>query len=203
MQQRLHRQIEFIAELDRLKSVLRRNTLIDGSRRENTAEHSWHIGMLAIVLAEHANESVDILHVLKMLLIHDIVEIDAGDTFCYDDEAGRDKEEREQRAADRLFGMLPDDQARELRALWDEFEAADTPEAKFANALDRLQPVLLNSRSKGGTWKQYDVSVEQVIKRNRPIAAGSATLWERAETMIHDVMGEKGARDRNDIPGPR
>lgn len=193
MQQRLHRQIEFVAELDRLKSILRRNTLIDGSRRENTAEHSWHIGMFAIVLAEHADESVDILHVLKMLLIHDIVEIDAGDTFCYDDEAARDKEEREQKAADRLFGMLPDDQAREFRALWDEFEAATTAEAKFANALDRLQPVLLNSRSEGGTWKQYDVPTEQVIKRNRPIAAGSEILWERAEAMIYEAMGEKNA----------
>lgn len=190
MEQRLRQQVEFVAEIDRLKSILRRNTLSDGSRRENTAEHSWHISMLAIVLSEHTNEPVDVLHVVKMLLIHDIVEIDAGDTFCYDETAGMDKEEREQAAADRLFGMLPKDQAREFRALWDEFEAAETPEAKFANALDRFQPVLLNYRSGGGTWKEYNVTVEQIMQRNRPIARGSSVLWEHTEAMIHDAMGD-------------
>lgn len=193
---RLQRQIAFIAEIDKLKSVLRRNTLIDGSRRENTAEHSWHIGVLAFVLAEHADEPVDALRVVHMLLIHDIVEIDAGDTFCYDEEAGMDKEEREQAAADRLFGLLPDDQAKQFRALWDEFEAAETPEAKFAHALDRLQPVLLNSRSGGGTWKEYDVSFEQVMARNEPISRGSKTLWEAACEMIGQAFPRK--RDGND-----
>lgn len=196
MQQRLQQQIEFIAEIDRLKGILRRNTLIDGSRRENTAEHSWHISMLAIVLSEYANEPIDVLHVVKMLLIHDVVEIDAGDTFCYDDEAGMDKEEREQLAADRLFGMLPDDQAREFRALWDEFEAAETPEAKFANALDRVQPVLLNYRTGGGTWKEFNVTIEQIMKRNSPIARGSTVLWERAEAMIVDAMGDPAVKEK-------
>lgn len=194
-QQRLRLQIEFIAEIDRLKSILRRNTLIDGSRRENTAEHSWHISMLAIVLSEYANEPVDVLHVVKMLLIHDVVEIDAGDTFCYDETAGMDKEEREQVAADRLFVLLPDDQAREFRALWDEFEAAETPEAKFANALDRVQPVLLNYRSGGGTWKQFNVTIEQIMKRNSPIARGSTVLWEHAEAMILDAMRDPAVQE--------
>lgn len=189
MEQRLKQQMKFIAEIDKLKNVERRNSLIDGSRRENTAEHSWHIAMLAVVLAEYSNEPVDVLHVVKMLLIHDIVEIDAGDTFCYDDVAGMDKEEREQAAADRLFGLLPEEQGREFRALWDEFEARETAEAKFANALDRVQPVLLNASSGGGTWKEYNVSKEQVFQRNLPIQDGSTTLWEVAKKLIEDAMG--------------
>lgn len=197
LQQRLRQQIEFIAEIDRLKNIVRRNTLIDRSRRENSAEHSWHISMLAIVLAEYANEPVDVLHCVKMLLIHDLVEIDAGDTFCYDETGQLDKEAREQAAADRLFAILPDDQARELRALWDEFEAAETPESKFANALDRVQPVLLNYRSGGGTWKEFNVSLEQIMQRNRPIAEGSTALWDVAEAMIIQAMGDEDSGDRH------
>lgn len=190
MQQRLRQQFEFIAEIDRLKTVLRRNTLIDKSRRENSAEHSWHISMLAVVMAEYADEPVDIAHVIKMLLVHDVVEVDAGDTFTYDEDAGLDKEERERAAADRLFALLPDDQAQQFRALWDEFEAATTPEAKFANAMDRVQPVFLNYRTNGGTWKEYGVTMEQIMRRNRPIADASTTLWKAAEAMIREAMDE-------------
>lgn len=188
MQQRLQQQLAFITEIDRLKSVLRRNTLGDGSRQENAAEHSWHTAMLALVLAEHANEPVDLCHVVKMLLVHDLVEVYAGDTFCYGPTDPGEKAAREQEAADRLFGLLPADQARPLRALWDEFEAAATPEAKFAQALDRLQPVLLNYRSGGGTWKRFGVPLDQILQRTRPIREGSAALWEQAEAMIHEAM---------------
>lgn len=185
---RLQKQLHFLAEIDRLKSVLRRNRLIDGSRHENSAEHSWHISMLAVVLAEYANAPVDLLHVIKMLLIHDLVEIEAGDTFCYDEAALADQQEREQAAAERLFAMLPSDQAGEFHALWQEFEERTTPDAKFANALDRLQPVLLNYKADGGTWTEYAVPIGQVMQRNRPIQDGSTDLWQQARTMINQVM---------------
>lgn len=183
---RLHEQMTFIAEIDRLKTVLRRNPLADASRRENTAEHSWHIATLAIVLAEYANEPIDVLHVVKMLLIHDVVEIDAGDTFTYDAAANADKEERERAAADRLFALLPDNQAEEYRRLWNEFEARVTPDSKFANALDRLQPLLLNYLSGGGTWKEYDVPWERIMDRVKPIADGSHALWDAARALLDD-----------------
>lgn len=190
---RLQQQIAFLAELDRLKSVLRRNTLIDGSRRENTAEHSWHLGMLAIVLAEYADEPIDVLHVVKMVLVHDVVEIDAGDTFCYDEDAKVDK--RELAAAERLFALLPADQAKEFRALWDEYDATETAEAKFAHALDRLQPLLLNYRSGGGTWKEFDVCATQVLKRVESIGDGSEALLHAAKSMLDDAMRSGILRD--------
>lgn len=193
--QRLRQQIEFITEIDKLKHVLRRNTLVDGSRRENSAEHSWHISMLAIVLAEHADEPVDVLHVVKLLLVHDLVEIDAGDTFCYDEEAKLDKEEREIAAADRLFALLPGEQARQFRALWDEYEAADTAEAKFAHALDRLQPLLLNYHSGGGTWQEYDIPLSSVLKRADGIRRGSKTLWDAANGVLDDAVEQGLLRD--------
>lgn len=185
---RLKEQMQFVLEIDKLKSVLRRTGLIDGSRRENSAEHSWHLAMMAVTLAEHANEAVDVLHVVKMLLIHDIVEIDADDTFCYDVEGMADKEEREQAAAERIFGLLPEDQARELRRLWDEFEAMETPESRFANALDRLQPVLSNYHCGGGTWREYGVTEDQVWERLRPIAAGSRALWEYVSDLVKEAV---------------
>lgn len=188
VKERLSQQLRFVAELDKLKNVLRRNPLSDGSRRENSAEHSWHLSMLAVTLAEYANEPVDILHVVNMLLIHDLVEIDAGDTFCYDEEAKLDKEQREQAAAERIFGMLPEDQAKRFRALWDEFEAAETPASKFANALDRLQPLLLNYHSGGGTWREYDVPLSRVLDRVGPIRDGSKALWQVAERLLDDAV---------------
>ena len=161
--QRLSQQIEFILEIDKLKSIIRRSYIINGQRRENTAEHSWHLAMLAFILHEHANEPVNLLRVLKMVVAHDIVEIDAGDTFLFDTVGAQDKAAREQAAADRLFGLLPDDQAIELRQLWDEFEAQETTDSRFANALDRLIPLLLNYHSGGRTWQENGITGDRVF----------------------------------------
>ena len=162
-EERLHQQLQFLLEVDRLKQVLRRNYLMDGTRRENTAEHSWHITLAVWILAEYSNVPVDLMHVVKMLLVHDIVEIDAGDTFAYDVAGHEDKDEREQRAADRLFGLLPADQRDEMRALWDEFEALQTPEARFARAVDMLMPMLHNLHSGGKGWRENGVTSDRVL----------------------------------------
>ena len=185
---RLHRQLGFILEIDRLKGILRQ-TLLTGSRRqENDAEHSWHMAMMAVLLSEYANEPVDVLRVVKMILVHDIVEIDAGDTYCYDAVAAVGKEEREKKAADRIFNLLPPDQAGKMRGLWDEFEARRTPESRFANALDRLQPVMLNYFTDGVAWRSHDVSRDAVLKRNSPIGDGASKLWEYAKALIDDAV---------------
>jgi putative hydrolase of HD superfamily len=189
---RLEKQMEFIVEVDRVKQILRQTHVITGDRQENDAEHSWHLAVMAILLAEYAEgESVDILKVLKMVLVHDLVEIDAGDTYCYDDEAARGKLERETQAADRIFGLLPDDQGRELRALWDEFEGMATPESRFANALDRLQPLLLNYHTNGRSWQEHGVTSDRVVKRARPVADTMPGIWEFAARLIRDAV-EKG-----------
>ena len=185
---RLNQQIQFILEIDRLKQILRQTLLIDGSRRENSAEHSWHLAIMAMVLAEHAPAGTDLPQALKMLLIHDLVEIDAGDTFCYDTAAHLDKGEREQQAADRIFGLLPADQALELRQLWEEFEAQATVTAKFAAALDRLQPILHNQQTEGGTWKQHGISQAQVMRRVAPIEAGAPELWPLIQQIVADCI---------------
>ncbi|MBN3871085.1 MAG: HD domain-containing protein [Nostoc sp.] len=174
---RLTQQIQFIIEIDRLKQVMRQTLLTDGSRRENSAEHSWHLAVMAIALAEYAPEGVDIFHAIKMLLIHDLVEIDAGDTFCYDVQGNESKAEREAQAALRLFGLLPADQGRELRLLWDEFEAGETPTAKFAVALDRIQPLLQNQQNGGGTLHIHSIRRDQVMKRLAPVETGAPELW--------------------------
>jgi putative hydrolases of HD superfamily len=179
---RLERQLRFILEIDRLKSVYRRTYVIDGSRHENSAEHSWHLALLAMTLGEHANEPLDIGKVIRMVLIHDIVEIDAGDTYIYD--AQGNKTEREHRAAERLFGLLPPDQEREFRDLWNEFEAAATAEARFANALDRFMPQLHNYHSQGRSWKEHGITAERVLTRNVEISHGSLTLWEWTQALI-------------------
>ena len=151
---RLQKQLQFILEIDKLKKIVRQSPLADQSRKENDAEHSWHLAVMAILLSEYAQERhIDIFHVVKLALIHDLVEIDAGDTFCYDEIGNRQKLKRETRAADRIFNILPQDQAMQFRDLWDEFEARETPEACFAAALDRLQPLLLNFHTQGGTWR--------------------------------------------------
>lgn len=181
--ERLRSQLRFMIEIDRLKTILRRNHTT-AMRRENTAEHCWHITLFALILAEYSNEHVDIGRVLKMLLIHDIVEIDAGDTFVYDTKGAIDKAEREQKAADRIFGILPDDQRDELRALWDEFESRNTPESKFAAALDRLNPMLLNIYSEGKTWRDHSISKQQALSHNKHMAEGSEELWHFAEQLI-------------------
>lgn len=184
---RLQAQLAFLLEIDRLKRILRRTSLVGGDRRENSAEHSWHLAVMAMILAEHANEPVDALHVLKMLLVHDIVEIDAGDTFAYDVQANQDKEAREQAAADRIFGLLPADQRDEVRALWEEFDARMTPEARFANAMDRLMPALQNYANGGGTWRASGVDYAAVTRRLQPIGDGSDALWEYVAAMIEDA----------------
>ncbi len=190
--ERLYKQIQFITEVDKVKNIFRQSRIHDGSRRENDAEHSWHLALMAFLLEEYANDrDLDMMKVIKMCIIHDLVEIDAGDTFCYDTVAGLDKLEREQKAAERLFGLLPDDQGKELHALWEEFDAMVTPEAKYAAALDRLQPVLLNILNKGGTWREHGIIKEQVINRNKHIGDGAPELWKFASTLIDDAV-EKG-----------
>ena len=186
---RLKMQLGFITEIDKLKQVLRRTLTIDEDRNENDAEHSWHLATMAVLLAEHVTgDPVDIFRVVKMALVHDIVEVDAGDTYCYSGADPREKLERETRAADRLFNMLPADQAGEVRALWDEFEARATPEARYANALDRLQPLLLNYHTDGKTWLKYGVTRGQVLRRARPIKESSPALWEFADGLIEDAV---------------
>ena len=189
--QRLERQLEFIIEIDKLKKVLRQSPLTDGSRRENTAEHSWHIAVMTLVLAEHADcTGIDICRVVKMLLIHDLVEIDAGDTFCYDAAAVKDQPRREAAAADRIFTLLPDDQAAAFRGLWEDFQENRSPDARFANAMDRFQPLLHNAASGGGTWRRFDVKRGQVVARNRPISQGAPRLWQRALELIDRAVAE-------------
>ena len=188
---RLEQQLEFLRVVDALKRVERMTRLIqqpgEVARRENSAEHSWHLALMALMLVEHANEPVDISRVLQMILIHDIVEIDAGDTFVYDTNAMTDKAERAARAAERLFGMLPEDQKSEIFALWHEFEARETPEAKYASGLDRLAGMLPNAANNGGTWNEHSVSVEQVIRRNESIVTGSQAVWDHAKTWIEQA----------------
>lgn len=182
---RLEQQIRFIVEADKLKEIFRQTLCSQSRRQENDAEHSWHLALLVIVLAEHSEvPQLDVLRVLKMVIIHDLVEIDAGDTFAYDTARMADQAEREARAADRIFGLLPDDQHADFRALWDEFEARQTPEAKFAAAVDRFQPVLLNCLTQGAAWKKHGVSSDRVISRNEHIAHGSSELWSYAANMI-------------------
>ena len=188
MTDRLNQQIQFILEVDRLKQILRQSLVSDASRRENSAEHSWHLALMAIVLAEYALPGVDPLCALKMLLIHDLVEIDAGDTFCYDIQGNQNKAEREELAATRIFGLLPDDLAQGLRSLWDEFEARDTPTAKFAAALDRLQPMLLNQQTQGGTWRLHGIAIGQVLQRAEPIAEGTPALWDFIQQVLEDCV---------------
>ena len=168
--------------------MLRRTTLIDRSRHENSAEHSWHIALMAVLLSEHAKEEVDLLRVVKMLLVHDLVEIDAGDTFCYDAAANLDKEERERAAAARLFALLPPDQGAELWALWEEFEAMATPEARYAAALDRMQPILHNLETEGVSWQKHGIRKGQVLERNRPIDAGAPALWEYISRRVEEAV---------------
>ena len=187
---RLTSQLHFVLEVDRLKQVLRRSYLCDGSRHENSAEHSWHLALMALVLHEHANEPVDLLRVLKMVIIHDIVEIDAGDTYLYDSAGNADKAEREQQAAERLFGLLPADQRQELQALWEEFEARITADARFANSLDRLMPLLHNYHSGGLAWQEYQIRDRQVLERLASMGEGSARLWEHAQTVIAAAVEE-------------
>ncbi|MEI8633360.1 HD domain-containing protein [Vibrio sp. PP-XX7] len=182
---RLKKQLDLVMELDRLKSVLRRTRVKSAEGRlENTAEHSWHVALMAILLEEHANEPVDISKVVQMLLFHDIVEVDAGDTFIYDVQAAEQQEKLELQAAERLFGLLPEDQGQQFLELWKEFEGGDTLEARFAKALDRLIPVMLNYYNEGQSWKEHGIHKHQVLSMNERIGQGSSSLWDYALGMI-------------------
>ncbi|KFA96986.1 HD domain-containing protein [Vibrio sp. ER1A] len=185
---RLEQQLSLLMELDKLKAVLRRTRVrcADG-RFENSAEHSWHVAMMALLLQEHANEPVDIAKVVKMLLLHDMVEIDAGDTFVYDTAAYETQQQTELEAAKRLFGMLPDDQGEALFSVWREFEAAESAEARFAKALDRLIPMLLNYHNDGQSWIENNVSKQQVMQVNQRIEKGSQVLWDKAKLLIEEA----------------
>ena len=189
---RFKSQIEFILEVDKLKQIQRRTTLLDRSRRENSAEHSWHIALIVLILSEYAEaDDLDLLHVIKLLLAHDLVEIDAGDTYCYDEIGGQDQKAREMHAADRIFSILPGDQATSFRSLWDEYEARQTPESRFANALDRLQPFLHNYFTQGHTWQKHGIRKKQVLKRMQPVDEGSHLLWDFVSRLIDDAV-ERG-----------
>ena len=175
---RLQRQFEFCLEADKEKRIRRRPLLSNGKDCENDAEHAWHMAIMAYLLREHANEDVDIARVMLMCLIHDVVEIDAGDTYAYDAEGLKTQAAREEAAKQRIFGLLPDDQAAELMALFDEFEAYETPESKFAHAMDNLQPLMLNTSNGGGDWAEHGVSAEQVYGRQRKTALGSQVIFD-------------------------
>jgi putative hydrolases of HD superfamily len=184
---RLQQQIRFIKEIDKIKHIFRKTRLFDNSRFENDAEHSWHLAVMAILLSEYSNEQVDLAKVIKMVLIHDIVEIDAGDTFLYDDIGNASKARKERESAERIFGLLPSDQKEELINIWQEFESRETPESKFAAAIDRLEPLLQNYFTEGYTWKKHGIHKEQVINKNKPVIInGSSTLWEFVENLIEE-----------------
>ena len=188
---RLEQQMNFILEVDKLKEITRQTYISSGVRKENDTEHSWHLALMCALLAEHANEKIDVLKTMTMVLIHDIIEIDAGDTYAYDAAGNTTKREREVRAADRIFQILPSDQASYLRDLWEEFEEGVTPEAKFALALDKVQPVMLNAASGGKSWKEHQVELSQILKRNERTPEGSQALWGYAEGLIMENV-EKG-----------
>jgi len=177
----------FIVELDKMKSIHRQTSIIGQDTREDDAQHSWHISIMAVILAEYSNEELDVLKVLKMLLTHDLVEIYAGDTFCYDKEGNMNKRERETEAANKIFGILEDDKRDEFRSLWEEFEDMKTPEALFAASMDRLQPMINNLYNDGGTWKKFEVAKEDIYERISPVKYASDELWNYVEFLIEDA----------------
>jgi len=190
--QRLQQQIEFMLEIDKLKHILRRTILTDRSREENSAEHSWHIAMAVFLFSEYAqDQNIDWYRVVKMLLVHDLVEIDAGDTYCYDHQGRKDQAQREQKAAERIFKILPLDQSISFRELWDEFEHRETPESKYANALDRFQPFLQNYATKGQIWQKNNITHRQVKDRMQPLFDGAPLLWNLVELLIDDAVQKK------------
>ena len=180
MMERLEKQMEFILEVDKVKKIVRQTYLSDASRKENDAEHSWHLALMAVLLKEYSNEEVDLAKVIPMVLIHDLVEIDAGDTYAYDEEGQKTQHERESRAADRIYSLLPEDQKKKLRDIWEEFEEGETAEAKFAHTMDNIQPAMLNAANGGVAWKERGISMSQIMKRNAHTAEGSQKLWDYA-----------------------
>ena len=186
MNERLKKQLDFVLEIDKEKNIFRQTHLSSHGRRENDAEHAWHMSVMAYLLKEYANEEVDIARVMMMCLIHDIVEIDAGDTYAYDEEGLKTQKERENAAKERIFSLLPEDQKEELTALFDEFEAAETPESRYAHAMDNMQPLILNNSNNGGDWKEHDVCAEQVYKRQRQTRYGSEVLFQAADEILQE-----------------
>lgn len=182
--ERLEQQLKFIVEIDKVKNIFRQTYLADGRRKENDAEHSWHIALMAYLLQEYVEETVDVPKVMLMVLIHDLVEIDAGDTYAYDSEGAKTKREREVKAAERIFGILPEDQGAYLRELWDEFEEYETADAKYAHLLDNFQPLLLNDASDGKSWKEHTVQKDQIYKKNEKIPETSAEVWKKMQDII-------------------
>jgi putative hydrolase of HD superfamily len=183
-------QIAFIKEIDKLKYIQRKTKLFNSERNENDAEHSWHLALMAIVLADHSDAPIDVLKVVKMVLIHDIVEIDAGDVFIYDMIKSHSNTDEERMAANRIFGLLPKNQAEELIAVWEEFEAGETNEAKFAKSMDRLEPLLQNTSNNGGTWKEFGVNYDKVYEKKSVIKNGSKSLWNYAEGLINESVAK-------------
>ena len=181
---RLEKQLQFILEIDKVKKIIRQTPLSDASRKENDAEHSWHIALMAYLLQEYVEEPVEVSKVMLMVLIHDLVEIDAGDTYAYDEEGAKTKDERERKAADHIFGILPEDQGMYLKALWEEFEAYETAEAKYAHLLDNFQPLLLNDAAGGISWTEHQVKKSQIYKRNEKVEETSATIWKCMQDKI-------------------
>ncbi len=186
--ERFKQQLQFLKEIDGMKNVLRQTMLVDYSRRENDAEHSWHFAVTAMILAEYADKEVDLFRVLKMALVHDLVEVYAGDTFAYDEKGNEGKEEREKVAADKIFGLLPEDQGRELRSLWEEFDAMETRDALYAACIDRLQPFINNYYTQGHTWRRGKVKPKQIYKRMEPVKRGAPELWDFIEFVINDSI---------------
>ena len=184
----LLKQIEFIKEIDKIKYIQRKTKLFNSDRNENDAEHSWHLAMMAIVLSEYSDRKIDLLKVIKMVLMHDIVEIDAGDTFLYDKVKSHDNTEEEKKCAERIFGILPEKQATEFIEIWSEFENGTSNEAKFAKSLDNLEPILQNASNNGGTWKEFEVDYETVFEKKKVIKKGSEKLWNFTKNILNDSL---------------
>ena len=195
MDERLKKQMNFLLEVDKLKFISRQTYLSDGKRKENDGEHSWHLALMAVLLSEYSNEKIDLVKVITMVLIHDIVEIDAGDTYAYDTLGNQSKREREVKAADRIFNILPKDQAQKLRQLWEEFEAYETPEAKFAHVCDNVQPLMLNDATDGLAWREHDVKKSLVLQRNRRTGEGSQVLMEYINRILDKNVESGNLRD--------
>ncbi|MCD7883940.1 MAG: HD domain-containing protein [Lachnospiraceae bacterium] len=190
--ERLRQQFAFCLEMDKEKEIGRQTYLADGTRKENDAEHAWHMAIMTLILGEYANEKIDLLRTISMLLIHDVVEIDAGDTYAYDEEGKKTQHARELAAADRIYGMLPPDQAAKMRALWDEFEACETPEARFARTMDNIQPAMLNAAAGGKAWSEKGVRLSQILDRNKNTAGGSQALWDYSRNHFIEPNLESG-----------
>ena len=194
-EERLKKQMDFLLEADKLKFITRQTYLSDGKRKENDGEHSWHLALMAVLLSEYSNEKVDLVKVVTMVLIHDIVEIDAGDTYAYDAVGNQSKREREVKAADRIFNILPEDQAKKFRQLWEEFEAYETPEAKFAHVCDNVQPLMLNDATDGLAWREHDVKKSQVLQRNSRTGEGSQVMMEYINKILDKNVESGNLKD--------